>query len=143
MDYPLQLEPMLEHNKRERLRLHGRPKLNNAGDITSFAELTSIGEVESRLAPIVEFSSGGQRVGSNRSLSIPATFDFESRLFVFSDPALGIDAYSDQYEGLRDVVREELDVVWRNYALAADSELAPDALLLKKALLSRFKVIEE
>lgn len=104
MDYPLQLEPMLERNKRERLRLYGRPKLNNAGDITSFADLTSIGEVESRLAPIAEFRSGGQRIGSDKPLSIPATFDYESRLFVFSDPALGIDAYSEHYEGLRDVV---------------------------------------
>lgn len=143
MDYPLQLEPMLEHNKRERLRLLGRPKLNNAGDITSFTELTSIGEVESRLDPIVEFTSGGQRVGSSRPLSIPATFDYESRLFIFTDPSLGIDAYSDQYDTLRDVVLEELDVVWRNYAMAPASELAPDALLLKKALLTRFRVIEE
>lgn len=141
MDYPLKLESMLENNKRERLRLHGRPKLNNAGDITSFLEITSISEVEGRLEPIAEFQSAGCRIGSNRPLSIPVNFDYDSRLFMFTDPAIGVDAYSDKYESLREVVLEELDVVWRNYAVADIKDLAPDALILKKALLSRFRVI--
>jgi hypothetical protein len=59
---------------------------------------------------------------------------------MFTDHALGIDAFSDRYDGLREIVLEELDVLWRNYALASPAELAPDALALKAALIARFKV---
>jgi hypothetical protein len=141
LDYPLSLEPLLQQNVRQRVRLYGIPKLNNAGDITTFETISTVSEVEGKLNPINEFVSDGQKIRANRPLSLPVTFDFVSRLFVFSDELLGIDAYSEQYDLLRDVVLEELDVVWRNYAIAPDRDLAVDALGLKAALNFRFKAV--
>lgn len=140
LDYPLPLEPLLQQNVRQRVRLYGTPKLNNAGDITTFEDIITISELEPKLDPITEFMSDGKRVNTSRPLSLPVTFDFDSRLFVFSDQALGIDAYSEKYELLRDIVLEELDVVWRNYAVVPDRELANDAVALKIALNARFKI---
>lgn len=140
LGYPLSLEPLLQQNVRQRIRVNGTPQLNNAGDIVSFDEIITISEVEGKIEAIAEFTSGDKMIQANRPLSLPITFDFESRLFVFRDDTLGIDAYSENYSYIRDVILEELDVVWRNYAIAPNNDLAPDALALKVALNSRFKV---
>lgn len=140
MDYPLPLEPMLQANVRKRLKLVGYPNFNNAGDITGFRELSSVVEVEPSLEPISEFQSGKHKVFASRSMAILVAFDHETRLFLYQNPLLGVDVFSESYGHIRSAILEELDVLWRNYACASDDELAPDAIALKASLNSYFKV---
>jgi hypothetical protein len=142
LDYPMQLESLIQKNVRQRVRLFGKPKLNNVGDITSFENLISISEIEGRIDPISKFKSGRQILHTNRPLSLPISFEFDTRLFTFRDNVLGIDAFSEQYDSIREIVLEELDILWRNYALAPQGELALDARALKSALTTRFKALD-
>jgi hypothetical protein len=71
------------------------------------------------------------------------TVEWEERLFTYQERSLGIDAFASSYDELRQSVLDELNVLWRNYALAPDSELDEEAQSVKAALLSRFKVVTE
>ncbi|HSX55806.1 MAG TPA: hypothetical protein VLG14_10940, partial [Sphingomonas sp.] len=140
IDYPLKLESWAQANVRKRLRIVGEPSVNARGDITGFQEVYSISEIEPSLPPIDRFEVDGNRVATNRPLHMPVTFDYEDRLFIFQDSALGIDVFAEQYEDLRSSVLSELSDLWRVYAEAEDRELAPDALEVKRHLRARFRV---
>ncbi|WBO58613.1 MULTISPECIES: hypothetical protein [unclassified Acidocella] len=141
IDYPLSTEEWLKQNVRKRLKITGRPKINQKGDIASFKEVYSVTELEPTLEAISSFQSGSQTIQANRTLSIPVTLNWKDKIFSFQDSLLGIDAFALTYDKLRESVLEELDILWRHYALAPDDELDAEAQSVKVALLSRFKVI--
>jgi hypothetical protein len=141
--YPLQIESFLQANVRRRVSLFGDPQVNAAGNVVGFENLINLTEIEPSLPAIEYFDSGGRKVAARRPLPILVAYDFEDRCFVSQDDDLGIDAYSDSYSDIRSNILEELDVLWRNYALAPDDELASDALLAKRALLHRFYMAPE
>lgn len=138
MDYPLPLETWLQANVRKRLQITGRPKFNARGDIGSFEEINSVQELEPHLDPIDRFKSDGRIFGTIKPISLPVTVLWEDRLFAFSDPRLGIDVVVQDLGELREAVLSELDVVWRHYALAPDTELDDEAQQLKRTLRARF-----
>lgn len=139
-DYPLKLEDWFQANVRRRIQVVGDPVINEVGDITSFSKIQTLTELEPTLPPIEEFSVNGSTVRSSRPLAIPVTLEFNERLFSYEDIELGINTYSETYEGLRDAILADLEVLWRQYADASDAELAPDAQSVKYALRSRFRV---
>jgi hypothetical protein len=141
LDYPLPLEGWLTSNVRRRLKFTGRPTINQRGDVSSFKELYTVSELEATLAPIEEFKSGSQTIRAVRPLPIPVTVNWQDRLFIFQDKNLGIDAFALTYGDLRQSVFEELDILWRHYALAPDDDLDVEAQSAKAALLLRFKVV--
>lgn len=138
MDYPLPLEGWLQQNVRRRLKISGRPRLNSRGDISSFAEIYSVSELEPHLEPIDRFMSGGKLFGTNRLLSLPVTVLWADRLFAFFEPALGLDVVVQDLNELRPAVLAELDLVWRQYAQEKEDDLDEEARQVKRALLSRF-----
>lgn len=141
MDYPLPFENWLQSNVRRRLQIVGQPKFNQMGDISSFKQLSYVTELEPTLDPILEFLAAGQRIEALQPLFIPATLNWQDRIFEFRDPSLGIDAYSENINDLRKSVLEELDVLWRHYALSPDDELDTQARAVKAALHSRFRSV--
>ena len=142
MDYPLPLEGWLQSNVRRRLSFTGRPKINAKGDISSFDEILSVSELEPHLRAIDRFKSNGGLLGTNRPVSLPVTVLWAERLFAFADSKLGLDVVVQDVAELRDAVLCELDLVWRQYALANDDELDDEAQLVKRALHSRFGLID-
>ncbi len=142
LDYPLQFEEWLKANVRRRVRLVGKPKFNPKGDVTSFEKIFRAYELEPTLDPVEEFKSGDCILHSNRPLSLAVSIDWEERVFLLQDAALGIDIYSLNYKELRGCLLGELDMLWRQYALASDEELDSDALAVKQALLSRFRAVQ-
>lgn len=141
IDYPLPLEDWLKSNVRRRLKISGSPKVDQKGDVSSFKEIFTVTELEPTLEPIARFNAGLEIVGTNRTLSIPITVNWKDRIFVFQDRVLGIDAFALTYDKLRASVLDELDILWRHYALAPDDDLDAEAQTVKAALLSRFKVV--
>lgn len=141
VDYPLQIESWLQSNVRKRVRLTGIPSLNAAGDVTGFKELHEITEIEPTVQPIIFIDiSGGGRLRADPPLGIRVSYDLQDRLFRFSDENLCIDAFSDTLQGIEAAVREEIDVIWRQYAGAPESDLDDEAIRLADTLRGRFKV---
>jgi hypothetical protein len=141
MDYPLPLENWLQSNVRKRLKITGRPKINARGDISSFEEIYTISELEPNLPPIDRFQSRGRLLGTNRPLSLAVTVLWPDRLFALIEPRLGLDVVVKDLGELRAAVLSELDLVWRQYAEAADDELDREAQEVKRGLVSRFGLI--
>jgi|GEM_PF-6896304 len=143
LDYPLPLEEWLKANVRKRLKFSGLPKVNQKGDINSFKQIVNVTEIEPSLPPIDEFKVDNYTIKAVRAFSIPVTVDWDERLFIFQDTSIGVDAYATSYGELRQSIVDELSMLWRNYALAKDSELDNESRIVKHALHSRFKVNAE
>jgi hypothetical protein len=141
IDYPLSLEEWLKSNVRKRLKITGRPKIDQKGDVSSFKEIYAVTELEPTLESIETFKAGPQTVRAGRPLSIPVTVNWKDKVFTFQDSVLGIDAFALAYDKLRSSVLEELDVLWRHYALAPDEDLDVEAQSVKAALLLRFRAV--
>jgi hypothetical protein len=138
MDYPLPLEGWLQNNVRKRLRFAGLPRFSARGDITSFSEIHSVTELEPHLDAIDRFTSDGVVYGTNRPISLPVTVLWADRLYAFTDAKLGIDVVVNDVKELRAAVLSQLDMLWRQYALADDDDLDEEAQQVKRSLQSRF-----
>lgn len=141
LDYPLKLEGWLQANVRRRVKLVGKPKFNQRGDVSSFKQIATATELEPTLDPISEFKVGSDVIRASRPLSIPVVVDWQEKLFLIQDSDLGVDVFTQDYSELRSCVISELDMLWRQYAMAPDGDLDPEALSVKSALLSRFSVV--
>lgn len=77
-------------------------------------------------------------LGLSVNLKKPLEFFYriENGLHVITSKDLNLICYEDTYEKSFRCVQEELALLWKEIALADDSELAPDALKLKQYLLS-------
>ncbi len=143
IQYPALVEQMLQANPRKRIFIKGQPSVNAAGYLIGFDEIDSIGEFGPTAYPLFEFMSDGKRIATEKPIHVAASYEYEDRLFVFQDASLGVDAWAESYEDLLQSVLDELDVLWRNYALAPDEDLAADAIEIKRTLNGRFKVIAD
>lgn len=138
-DYPLKLEKWFQENVRRRIRVLGDPTVNQLGDVTSFRKINTLTELEPTLPAITDFAVGNVVIKATRPLAIPVTLEFEDRLFVYRDRALGVDVFDEKYDNLRDAIIEELKMLWEQYARAPDNELDAEALDVKRSLNARFK----
>ncbi len=138
--YPPQLEPLIQANARRRVSVVGDATVNATGDITNFRSIRRLQELEPSLDPVEGFDSGGQRFVAAHPLTLPISFDFEDRTFVFLDQSLGIATFESKYGAMRDSILGELDFLWSDYACAPDEDLAEEALVVKRNLLGRFRV---
>ena len=138
MDYPLPLEGWLQANVRKRLKILGKPSINQRGDISSFSDIQSVVELEPHLNSIADFVADQLKMSTSRPLTLPVTVYWADRLFGFIDDRLGIDIVVDDLVDLRDAVLSELAFVWKQYAQADDQELDEQARQVKRNLLSRF-----
>ncbi len=136
-DYPMKIEAWLQANVRKRVRVVGDPNYDQKGDITSFSDIKLLGEIEPSLPAIKSFYIDKEEIFFNKPLSIPVEFDWQNRIFVYSDEELGIDVISSSYEKIRDEILSDLKILWLEYAMAEDEALDKDAIGLKKKLLNR------
>ncbi len=67
----------------------------------------------------------------------PLMFEDEStkELLFFSNAELRIIVYGSSLDECEAGIREELEMLWEEYALASDNELSKDAIKLKERLL--------
>jgi len=75
-------------------------------------------------------------------LEIPPTLDESQQVFCLEYSELGIDIYASAREELDLLLWEEIDVLWRNYALEDSRNLTQDAQELKMNLLAKIEEID-
>lgn len=93
------------------------------------------------LAPIVfdSFTAGGQTVRrkDGEPIAFAPALDPETwTVYLAGSEELGVSAVGETRRELAEDLAAQLRMVWEDYALADDSELAADALILKRRLLS-------
>ena len=68
-------------------------------------------------------------------IAIEPELDESQQLMILRQDHLGIDVVGSTREELLQGLLEEIEILWRNYALAPDRELSPAARRLKRSLL--------
>lgn len=140
--YNLRIEEWIKANVRKNISIFGEAIHNSSGKIKEFKKVEKISELEATLDPIEFFYCGGVKIKANMAIRPRISYVIDDGLFYFHDEHLDIDVYSESYQDIRSCIIDELQMLWVNYAMAPDSELADDAIVLKNELISRFSVLE-
>lgn len=91
---------------------------------------------------ITNFISGAHHLKAKEPLVFEVLYDEDAELYFLRDNPLGIQLSAGNHSELLNDIFEELDVLWRNYALEEDDKLTPAARELKRDLLEAFEVIQ-
>lgn len=91
----------------------------------------------------LDFEVSGKRMRKRRNASVAVQTGFENGLFTVSAESIGLDAFAESQTALSAEVKEQLAVLWREYALAADKELTVSARRIKRNLLSVFEEVHD
>ena len=70
----------------------------------------------------------------------PVFFDVrhEGDCFHIDHPVLGVNISAESFDGVDDLLREELDFLWETYAMESNDKLSKIAEVLKRSLLDAF-----
>lgn len=83
---------------------------------------------------IVTFSVGGRTYKFKEPLMLE-TENVEGGICL-THKGLSLSACGKSFSECEQIIREELALIWKEYALAPDDALTPDAIVFKKKLLS-------
>lgn len=87
----------------------------------------------------LDFEVAGKRMRKRRNASVAVQTGFENGLFTAAAESIGLDAFAESQAALAAEVKEQLAVLWREYALADDRDLTVSARRIKRNLLSVFE----
>ncbi len=138
--YDPSIEERLLQNRRELVQVIGTVVLDDQDNPKQITGVVEILDVDLSPFELSEFRYSGYRLKFHTPLEIIPTLDESQQVFCLEYSELGIDVYASTREELDFLLEAEIDVLWRNYALADDKELTPDAQELKDRLLG---IIEE
>ncbi len=137
MTYPEDLEDLLLENRRALIQVTGRVLRGEDEEVKKIFDLESIGPLDLSPLEISEVEHRGVRLRLREPLHLQPRLGVENPHFVtVEESRLGLDAFAGTVSELVDEVAESLVMGWRNYAQAADEELSPKALDLKRSLLA-------
>ncbi|CAK0752085.1 putative Recombination-associated protein RdgC [Azospirillaceae bacterium] len=141
--YHESVEEMLLGKPREYVQVVGQVILDKDREPERIIDVERILEVD--LTPIVVpgFASGGCYVRSRRSVTFEVSLDESAQFHCIESGAFGIDLIAGTRVELEHDLLQELDVLWRQYALEADEHLTGGARELKKSLLDAFEVVAQ
>lgn len=127
-------ESMLLEHPLDLIQVIGLVERDDEGGLLRVVRVDEVLEIDASPFDIEGFDFEGKRFRTNQPLRVEPSFEKEDQLFLATLPELGIDTFAETREELEGAVRDELQVLWREYAEADDGELAPDALALKHSL---------
>ena len=91
----------------------------------------------------LDFEVSDKRMRKRRNASVVVKTGMENGLFTAIAESIGLDAFAESQAALTAEVKEQLAVLWREYALADDKELTASARRIKRNLLSVFEEVRD
>ena len=91
----------------------------------------------------LDFEVSGKRMRKRHNASVAVKTGLENGLFKAIAESIGLDAFAESQVALTAEVKEQLAVLWREYALADDKELTASARRIKRNLLSVFEEVRD
>ncbi len=101
------------------------------------------GREDDGVAVPLDFEVSGKRMRKRRNASAVVKTGMENCLFTAIAESIGLDAFAESQTALTAEVKEQLAVLWREYALADDNELTASARRIKRNLLSVFEEVRD
>ena len=136
--YDEALEDLLYECRRALVQVTGRVIVDDSGNPLRLIEMSDVRNIDLSLISLNQSHYGGRTITCDPPLVVSPTLDETGQLFCLEDKTLGIDVFAQTREGLLLELSQQLDMLWREFAMAIDGSLDSRALKLKLALLDRF-----
>lgn len=132
--YLPEAEELLLDSRKDKIQVTGRFVLDSQGLPTKMMDVTRIEALD--LSPLVITKlPNGQALLAPMSLE-PVLDEDSQQYLCIEQTEIGLSAFGLNREILFSEVHEQLSMLWQEYALEEDSNLDPQALALKSALLA-------
>ena len=139
--YEESVEDLLYEKRRDLIQVTGRVVLDEQGSPKQIIDVTDIRDLDLSALVLDEFICKGETLKASPSLLLEPTLDESKQLLCVEHGELGLDVYATTREVLLAELREQLAMLWQEYALARDDELDAPARQLKQALLKRISEV--
>ncbi len=115
------------------------PKAIASGFPSGISDAAAFGSVDNSPIEVMDFFSSGNIIRATTFFEISVEFDDTEQYLTASFPPLSLEQFARTRQELEQAILEELDVLWRNIAIAADDSLVPGAKKIKYWLLEHFE----
>ncbi len=141
--YEDDVEPMLLENPRGLIQVTGRVVADEEGHPRKIVEVEEIREVD--LSPFVVdlIPVGRKSIRPRSAVSLTPTLSESEQLLCLERPAWDLDVFAPTRQELVAELREQLAMLWTEYAMEDDALLAEPALRLKAAIVSDFQEVQD
>lgn len=136
--YQEDIEPMLLENRRDFIQVTGRVIMDDDGHPSKIVEVGEIRELDLTPFIITEVPVESRRLKAVAPISLQPFLSESEQLLCLQHEALGLDVFAPTRHELFDELKEQVAMLWTEYAQEADDSLSPPALRLKQALLAQF-----
>ena len=135
-------EPVLLQHPRDVIQVHGNVVFGDDGTPISISDVDEILEVDDSAIEVRSIEVDSQIWRSRQPLSFEVIFDQDSHFYEATGP-FEITLGAETRPGLEALVAAELDMLWREYALADPTTLTSAAQNLHKELVSTFENVSD
>lgn len=132
---------LLEH-PREDVVVFGVMTRDSEGEIKKVNEVDHIEPVDLSAYHIGSLLHGEEKIMAVEQIFVSVDFDEDDVLYLAQIERLGLSTFAETREQLESAVRDELSMLWREYALAEDNELTRSAQTLKRRMLEVFSAVD-
>jgi hypothetical protein len=133
--YDESVETLLLQHPRDLIQVSGEVILDADDQPKKIIDVDEILEVDMSPFYLTQFEYPDQVLAFRNEIALEPELDESQQLMIVREEALGIDVVAPTREELFQSLSEEILLLWRNYALAADAELSAKARELKARLL--------
>lgn len=139
--YDESIEHLLLESPRELIQVTGTVVMDPDGHPTRIKDVENIEELD--LSPFTSFGVKNDRwnLRFNEPLVLEVFLDESKQLLCAEHPSLDIDVYAFTREDLLEELREQVIMLWQEYALADPDELTPRARDLRSRLLEAIQEV--
>jgi len=131
--YVEELEDSIVDSRKDPIQVTGRFVLDDDGMPIRLTDVTRVEPVD--LSPIVLTGLDSPNLSMKRPMELVPTLDDDSQQFLcVSNAAIRLDAFAPTRDALFDEVKEQLAMLWKEYAEADDDALDDEAQRVKRAL---------
>lgn len=136
--YDDDVEPMLLENPRGLIQVTGRVVADEEGHPRKIVEVEDIREID--LSPFVvhEVTVGDLRLRAQSPIALTPTLSESEQLLCLEHAPWNLDVFAHTRQELAAELREQIAMLWTEYAMDDDANLAEPARRLKASLLRSF-----
>ncbi len=139
--YDESIEPMLLENRRDLIQVTGRVIMDEENHPKKIVEVEQVRDLD--LSPFVlgELSIAGLSVKPQRPLHLQPELNESQQLICLEHPAWGLDVFAPTRSELSEELKEQLSMLWTEYAREEDDLLSAPALRVKRQLLADWQEV--
>jgi len=139
--YNEDVEDMLLENRRMLVQITGMVEIDENDFPKKITDAISIQEIDLSPIEIDCVNYGDKKLRFKERLVLTPELDESEQFYTIEYPKYNLNTFANTRKEMIDGIESDIAMLWKEYAKAEDSELAEDALELKRTLLSNIEEI--